>query len=456
MGTSGFHLKLAEDNARRSTLHRDRARRALNSIRWYRRAGWSMYGGAAGGVMAAGLSVSVDQNWLTVALGVTAAAVLVPLKRFLIPRKIAQIEPLIAESETKASKLAYEAEREMKRFELQKWREDFNGLLMSTRPPAIERPRSGPRYGSKGLSQTEDTYGRFWDRQMKIEEENARQERIREKEEVARKMALVRAQREREEREHEVRMVEVTNLVGEREWVTPAEALSIEKEIRLRDREARRRSKEVLDLTDWQGDDDPRRIWADTVCEVCGDTMKDRRHTEHVMRNGRMIMVADESLSTYSKPIEADLSARIECSSCKQEFTPTQFLTHRPKCLERKRRTRELEKEVRDLRIRSEEALKAEGLRVPTEEETWELGQIVEPQEEDPRAIAEQVMKDLNAPSKAGKPKHSVSVKNSLEPGKAYRLRCEVCGQYMTVGGPNSTAGKHAHGRDQDDYQAGA
>lgn len=403
MGSSKYHLAQAENEADSAAIYRGRASRALSGIRWARCTGWGMYGGSVGAAVGSTVTLLQTGNWVIALAGVVVGAALIPLKRLIIPKRIAKLEPLVKTNEEEASKHAAEAEREMSRYDLAKWREDFNALLPTPTPKQRELTRDERLYGthySQGLHAesaraTQKAFGQFWERQALIEAKEA-EERRREAAEVARKTDAAR--RARYNNEH--RMVEITNRHGEREWVTVEEARRIN---------SRKGRNEVVDLTDWQGDEDPRRRWADDRCEVCGEQMGNRMHTSHVKRNGRWIMVLDEATGTYGREYRTKLSTgAIHCSGCETDFTVEEFSNHLEACS-----TRRVAKGQRPPEVISKDAL------------------IIE-QENDPRSLAQQVMDDLNG-------------LKLLE--KAHRLRCEVCGQYMTVGGPNSTASKHAHGR---------
>ncbi|AWN07785.1 hypothetical protein HOT31_gp114 [Microbacterium phage Hendrix] len=304
---------------------------------------------------------------------------------------------------------AHRAVTAMQKYELTSWQKEFDALL----------PKPDNRTAEQILYGTAASMG------------------LHAEKEIAFRMAVDQARRE-------ARMMQAEARATLEEQTRAAQAEKDRREklerdleaarIRDEERERRRQSKKVHDFTDWQGDQDPRRVWADDICLACDEPFGTANYHVHFDEMGRMVRTTPVRLgpgqtpATNYKLLEEEMAELAEQSR------------NVPELVEARRRNKEMLDNLIaqgvDLNAVADSLQKAlTSVRDSNarKEEVLEVLTVLENQSD--RETAAKVFTELNAPKQQQMP-----------------IRCTECGQYVAKGGWS----KHNHGREKGEFQVTA
>lgn len=357
MSTSQKYLELATHEADRANRLRQDARSARRSARLQQFLSYTLYGLGFTEV-AVSTVLLVAQQWQYGFSGTAISAACLILAHFVVPRGVENSRERAHEKDEEAEKHAWESERLMVKYDLAKWTDDFQALM----PPPPGRI----------LTADERKYGTHYSQGLHAETARSTRKAIVESNEEMvrdRRQMMERAQRlglkadplrnvSSEELYEMVELAEKTEAVMK---LTEAREIVVndrhyvyivgEGGLQVRDDDGRihkvsaklaqrinRDAKKVLDLTDWEGDGDPRQTDPRdrdlVVCGHCKATMTRARHTAHrealriaekarkeragspVGPRGQLYRVNDSSPTVYA------------CIDCERTMTPQQAMHH--------------------------------------------------------------------------------------------------------------------------------
>ncbi|QGZ16763.1 hypothetical protein PBI_DEWDROP_116 [Microbacterium phage Dewdrop] len=273
-------LQTATNYAKIATLRRERAEKYRRMARRRTWGQWFMFVLVAMnlGVVPFTLFFSENPLWLRLLLAgfnVAAAGWCGFLGWKAWPKMRITLLEQAAIQEKEAEEPAREAERALLRYELRKWQEDFEDLRTLTKPPvaqALERQLRQDKAALTSPEQTTANVARFLQNQHRQGTTSELEEKV--------DILLDRAAM-RDLDDDEVRQLDGLIDRLEEEYAKEHRAVSILPSGGWPLSWKSRGGNELLDLSDWQGDRDPRRDWADTVCDYCGQMMGGRSHEMH-------------------------------------------------------------------------------------------------------------------------------------------------------------------------------
>lgn len=285
MKSAALLLVQADNAAERANTFRKRARRAYRDLKFQLVLGWFLWAGVAVNLVTMIPSV-LGQQWVMLGINVATATAALFVRLKVVPKIKVNLRKIAESNDVDAEQLVHAAENYMAAYESAKWTEEFKALLpkpeyVSSTQAQRDRQLYGDVYGYGVHAERELEYRKALYRAAVEEASQPRIERSAERQPGGAWGAEWSSTPEVNDGTERYETIEGDDGAWYR--VTTSDAAIIRAQ-RARERlekagAKRARAEKPLDLTDWQGDADPRRIWADTLCNHCGEEMGNSNHT---------------------------------------------------------------------------------------------------------------------------------------------------------------------------------